>query len=539
MTYLLIGYVLAGCMLVFQVVVLVGSSSSSASHKAPPRIFYSTTSNNNNNQQQLKYHDKFSRANQKQEWPPRPIVWSDWPRSCDEIGDNYSEDDAHEKWSWPCASDNDTVCVVRELREHRRRMRVANWKSQMCSSPRNMWSHCYHQSSLQHVMMMPVANVTMTHQQCANMRLTSSQPIDVIIPWVNMTEAGYFDDWHPHFWSSAKSLHKDYPYRHVGLGREPFSEVMFTIRSILGPNGPPIRRVLILYDDQIHGPPTFLKPLHPKVMAVPTSLLVAATGFVNIRRRMQTSMSMLHRLPGLSDYFLFLPDDVVMLGQRLRQDWSSMLHSDGRLRSFTSGGSGIAKASKTAMLLYASLEKKLPSNVMGLLHARSRREDESIFQVDVHGPFLMKRCYVQELHDTLGCELDLLKCNPNLGPRVCDLEGYHFQLMTQNYARVREAFSANDVASKNNEQLMKQVAFFLNSGANVPRTVASQGEIHITRCEYLKTYEEDLKKIPLGYTWLNLQGDGVSDEYRRCDAAREMIDKWYTATFPQKGDWEK
>lgn len=406
----------------------------------------------------------------------------------------------------------------------------------MCQSKRQMWSHCDKRRShtLDHLMVnmrtMVNATIPLSRKQCASLRFDHQSAIDVVIPWVNMTEGGFFDDWHPYFWKSAQSMQR-YPYRDVGKKREPFSEIIYTIRSILGPNGPPVRRVLILYDDQMHGPPSFLKPSHSVVMAVPSSLLAIGTGLVNVRRRLQTSLAMLHRLPGLSEHFLFLPDDCVLLGQRLHGSWSAMLHPDGRLLSFTNGIAQPRKT-KTSSLLYAVFDRMLPKDVVEVLQSQRSSDDDSIFQNDIHGPFMMKRCFVQELHDILGCEMGLLECNAVLGPRVCDLEGYHFQLMTQNYARLREVFSlTRENVSK--EQLIKRVSLMESERPSI-----NIGEMHVTNC-LPKKYEEDLKLKSRLSTWLNLQGDGISDEYSRCDEMRIVIDNWYETTFPQKGQWEK
>jgi len=38
--------------------------------------------------------------------------------------------------------------------------------------------------------------------------------------------------------------------------------------------------------------------------------------------------------------------------------------------------------------------------------------------------------------------------------------------------------------------------------------------------------------------WLNLQGNGISEEYAVSPILRSAADEWYFSTFPIKPDWE-
>jgi hypothetical protein len=53
---------------------------------------------------------------------------------------------------------------------------------------------------------------------------------DIVIPWTNMSESSYFDVYSREYLSNLEKIHN--PYAHVASKRPPYSELVFTLRSL-------------------------------------------------------------------------------------------------------------------------------------------------------------------------------------------------------------------------------------------------------------------------------------------------------------------
>ncbi len=317
---------------------------------------------------------------------------------------------------------------------------------------------------------------------------------DVVVPWTNLSESSYFDVTHPEFLINLERLR--HPYKGVASGRPPFSEVVFALRS-LQQHGfmERVGHVFLLYDDDQHGPPQFLRSAQSRVVPLPASLLTAGTPFVNRRRRLHTTLAYLHHIPGLSDFVFFLPDDCVMLR---KHRWDEFFAANGDVVNVLSGR---GKVERTG--LREALRKVFSRDVTTGL--------------DLHAPFFVKKCYLEEM-EVEFCRGLPYECDPDPGPKVCALNKFHFQLWAQNYQAVRE-------------------------GQDIRKTVVVKyaTELHTNKA----------KKVPLdhfrmllnhanrsGQLWFNLQGNGVSDEYTIDKDIRILADSWYYTKFPVPAPWE-
>ncbi len=197
---------------------------------------------------------------------------------------------------------------------------------------------------------------------------------DIVVPWTNNSEASYYDLPGSHFFGSRETLHK--PYNNVGSGRAPFSEIVFTLRS-LEKSGfmDRVNHVFILYDDDLHGPPQFIRPDQDRVVPLPSSLLAAGTPFVNRRRRLHTTLAYLHHVPAMSDFVFFLPDDCVMLR---RSSWSDFFDQRGRVLNRMS-----ADFRSDPHQMSATLAQHFGRSVK--------------LGRDLHAPFMVKKCYLEEV----------------------------------------------------------------------------------------------------------------------------------------------
>jgi hypothetical protein len=114
------------------------------------------------------------------------------------------------------------------------------------------------------------------------------------------------------------------------------------------------------------------------VVPLPTSTLTAGTPFVNLRRRLHTSLAYLHHIPNLADFVFFLPDDCLMLRHG---NWSDFFDISGNVRNY------LANAFSVGLQGY---------NISSVLseHFNSTSLPTG---TDLHLPFFVKRCYLEEV----------------------------------------------------------------------------------------------------------------------------------------------
>lgn len=330
-----------------------------------------------------------------------------------------------------------------------------------------------------------VTRVRNSQRSCLERRFDRDKDkLDMLIPWVNLSETGYFDVFSVKNFESLRNA-----YEAVGARRQPFSEVVFSLRSFEKFGLMKfVNRVFLLYDDDQHGPPTFLKEDQDKVVAFPLSSLVAGTAFVNRRRRMHASMAFAHKIPNLSEWLLFMPDDVVQV-----RDLDL-----GRL--FDKGGKP-----KAQLLPFVS------TNMVATV-LLNHFGNHSRLGGDYHSPFVFKRCFAEEIEAEF-CE-KLFVCSDKTDESVCEFAGFHFQMFVQNFQALRE-------------------------GSKIVFNGDLAHEIHTNDKPSAELFRSKLLEGLGKALFLNLQGPGISDDYEFESSLRIAVDEWYTQNFPHKAGWEK
>ena len=172
------------------------------------------------------------------------------------------------------------------------------------------WSKKDH-TTLKNIRVSPSMVLNKTRMDaCHNRRFVVGQDkFDIVVSWINMSETGYHD-WPPRRFERARGR----PYAGIGHDRPPNSEIVFALRS-LHKHGvmKHVNKIFILYDDQKQGPPQFLNDWQTVVRPVPHTELVGGTVFVDRVRRFQTVLAFVQHIHGLSEHFLFLNDDVLLM----------------------------------------------------------------------------------------------------------------------------------------------------------------------------------------------------------------------------------
>eukprot|EP00005_Dracoamoeba_jomungandri_P006011 CAMPEP_0174262338 /NCGR_PEP_ID=MMETSP0439-20130205/12918_1 /TAXON_ID=0 /ORGANISM="Stereomyxa ramosa, Strain Chinc5" /LENGTH=337 /DNA_ID=CAMNT_0015347033 /DNA_START=209 /DNA_END=1222 /DNA_ORIENTATION=- len=326
-------------------------------------------------------------------------------------------------------------------------------------------------------------------KECEEKVWEKREKIDVVIPWINWTETGYF------YWPlniSDRRVNKN-PYAGIGHNRPPNSEVIFGLRSLVKHGMMPyINKIYILYDDNRQGPPQFLKRNQDKVRGVPHSELTGGTRFLNSVLMYEGFMSFLHHLHGLSDFFFLMHDDMFLMEPF---DVSFLFNiSSGKIVGHLGGGTFWPESQRGLNIL-------------------AKDFGERYRLTDSHVPFVLSRCLLEEQEARYGEEL--FRCSEGTKPPVCHFD-YHWSSFSQNYA--------------------------IDRGVSV-NTGASGGygsEIHLNgmRSVSSKTLIQMLQRLEGSTQWLNVQGDGISDEYVQDNVRRVILDDWLFETFPEKAFWE-
>lgn len=219
-------------------------------------------------------------------------------------------------------------------------------------------------------------------------------------------------------------------------------------------------------------------------------------------------MAYLQHIPGLTEWVFFMPDDILL---RKPFDVHTMFQFDGKIKSILLRGARLGFDSLTT-----ALHQHFPKwNVREgfVLFVAVSWITQMELGLDFHAPFLVKKCYLEEI-EVEFCD-SLFKCKPGTDLSVCEFDAYHFQLFVQNYLAIRE-----------------------KSDRNFGDYQAFARELHTNGSPSGQMLFANLKRNDTFF--LNLQGDGVSDEYSFSSEIRELVDDWYFSEYPAAGAvWER
>lgn len=139
-----------------------------------------------------------------------------------------------------------------------------------------------------------------------------------------------------------------------------------------------------------------------------------------------------------------------------------------------------------------------------------RRKAES------HCPLLTKKCLLFEIEAIFGP--NQFQCADQFKPPICEFDDrFHFAYMAQNYAI--------DVGSAQDEPNIRPFTHEIHTN-NAPET-----DDYVRR---LMTRINGNRAM-----WLNLQGNGLSEEYKVNVKVRTETDKWFFSRFPDPAPWER
>lgn len=336
--------------------------------------------------------------------------------------------------------------------------------------------------------------------------------IDVVMPWVNdswtaaknniiIQDASESWDEYRARWDWSKVTDH---YAGVGMERPTWSEVCFTVRAMLHWDTENlIRRVHIVYNGWITetGPPECLRGVD-RVVFVPYSTLLRGTSADSPEIRLpdrHVAWSNVHRIPDILPWALWVEDDMFLNRPLDMSDFFDFTTS--KIRTHMTGGHsglGLPGQRETADFLAAVFPGGASQHMAAL-----------------HCPEMVQIGLQREIAERFGEEL--FRCAPKQPGK--ELVATHDGKCGCRFPRVYMP------------DFLTQFAIHRNKAIHVGGGSGFASEIHTNGGGGGSDLLARLQRQAAQSAWLNVQGDGISDEYRGNVELRGQFDTWL-ATLP-------
>lgn len=327
----------------------------------------------------------------------------------------------------------------------------------------------------------PVVLPTITHQPVQTTPpgadrdyLLIDDKIDFVIPWVNWS-TGFFESKTTPF-DFGNPLYNI--VSEVGLKRAPWTEICWTVRSILHHGSTKVGTIYIVYNAYRHAPPACDFD-STQVISMPQQKFLQRTVLDHPNMsspRPDAVLQFVHRIKDLRDFFIFSMDDIFLLRPFQASDFYDFPQKK-ILTHMTAGRSGISPGTAYGAGELENFFHKPVAHGNGL-----------------HVPFMVRKKSQERLTEALAHLFS--HCAPPV--HLCDF-GTHYQSLVQN--------------------------FMILEGVAENRAPSQFSEIHTTSSTRL--YQALTQSRA---TWLDVQGTGVSDEYGGDEPnrirIREEFDRW-------------
>lgn len=338
---------------------------------------------------------------------------------------------------------------------------------------------------------------------CANQTLARESKVDVVIPWINYTD-GFFES-HTTPFDFGDPIRR--LYEETGLRRQPFTEICYTIRSYLYHDiHDIIGNIYVVYNGYRHYPPIScgfnkLGTNHTawpfdKVKFMPQQIFLKDVPVLNHPNmsspRPDAVLAHVHRIPNLRPYFLFAMDDLFLLNNLdIKSFYDFENH---KIISHLSGSAGSPGMMES----------------IGVLRKYFGATNPNINKIKTYGlhtTFMLQKCRLEEVEEIFGPSW---KCEGAF--HLCNYKNVHFYSMMQNYQII------------------------VGAGRDEPPG-GKFSEIHIGRHSNVRSI---LRSKNSGGTtqWVNIQGDGISDEHIPANLDQEPL--WHATLLKNReafDDW--
>ena len=144
-------------------------------------------------------------------------------------------------------------------------------------------------------------------QPTIDCNLEFNGPVDVVYTWVNWTHPAYIAQMRANGIFDGETKEPNMNYDRTATS-DSYNELRYSMASLLQNDKKEQIRNIYVVINPIHGPPSWLNISHPRIKMIHHSKLLPTIP-TNNAWAIQTC---LHRIPGLSPWFLALNDDVIL-----------------------------------------------------------------------------------------------------------------------------------------------------------------------------------------------------------------------------------
>jgi len=357
--------------------------------------------------------------------------------------------------------------------------------------------------------------------------------IDLVYMWVNSSapsyrrEARYYDK------TSPQDFYDLFP-TNANL-TDTFVELKYAIRSAEMYMGEWIRNIYIIHSD-LHGPPNYLSRTHPRLYFVKHSELMPGNVLPTFNRN-SIGFSQ-HHIPGLSEWFLSMNDDYLLL-----REFNLAHFFKGRQVVVRNGGEGksdlapqLRGEEKGQPFSFHRKAQGYDDYVASLAHSASLLADmcgqRARGDDDPHSPVLTWKPAMFEIE-----KLFPETFNATMSSKFQYRTNFNFDTMYANFM-----VDTDRGVTERGESRFYEIH---TNAANICPSPCDGYENDVSHAG-LKELEDRLNGLKDQY-WINVQGPGFDDAYRftRSSTIREYSPKlqkvareWFETRYPKPSQFE-
>ena len=318
---------------------------------------------------------------------------------------------------------------------------------------------------------------------------------DIVITWVD--------------WSNKHFVQKmiEAGGRSEGCDVGEFMELKYLLRSLVT-NNIPYRNIYIVYSDN-HPPPKFLQETSNLFFIKHSQIVKDPTNLPLIHR--ETIVSHLHNIPGLSRYFFYIEDDIIVNDKDIFKE----VLNDYVSNNIVTGILPITLNPPYNVREPMGLWYHCTSNSINLIETK-------IPYKQTHHIVLLDKDILTHLDQKFPTHMKVTQSYKNQKteiskePYLISTIDLHF-----NYLIHKKGYTYSDYVIKNSKEIHTNGYSSYQNDKDM-----------------LKTFLDNLHSTKQ-YKLFNAQGDGISDEYPKADKVHDIFYNYLEQMYPTKTIYEK
>jgi len=318
--------------------------------------------------------------------------------------------------------------------------------------------------------------------------------IDIVITWVN--------------WSDKYFVKKliEAGGRSEGCDDGEFIELKYLLRSIKKHNVKH-RNIYIVHSDN-HAPPKYLREVN-NLYFIKHSMIVKDKSHLPLVHR-ESILINLHRIPNLSDIFFYFEDDLLVSNNQIFNDvYTNYLNR----KLFAVGNRSYEFERNKSLWIQASYNSH-----------KIILDDK--FNPVLYGSPVLFLHNIQILDKSVIFELE------KMYPKEFEISSKHKNKDEERHDVVNiVSFFTNYLVYKKGYKMLEPFQYHC-----IELHTNGLTDDNINMANVYK-FKHDLNKAT-HYNIIDIQGNGVSDEYPKCDVIRKIYLDWVEKTYPEKTEYE-